>query len=249
MRIRWPTCASVLVLASCAAPHQIRDRSDFLAEAAREYRGESSERVIRAAEIVLKLSDPNDFEFRHSLNGFTGLRRYVIYAVLAAAQGREKWDLITEVTPGGVRASISVSEAGVASGGYSAQAYEGAMASVPLYRLFWARVDYMLGRRPDWVTCGEAAAELEKSNTNTSAALGGLCGPTSDGRDAPAPEPLPALARSAPPAPPPPSRGRGKQTAPSAAIRTPGTAAVAPAPAVALDPVLSESDRMMQMRN
>jgi hypothetical protein len=194
---RFLTIAAALTLAGCAAPHQIRDRSDFLAEASREYRGESNERVIRAAETVLKLSDPTDFEFRHTLNGFTGLRRYTVYMVIAAQQGREKWDFITENTSGAVRASISVSEAGVATGGYTAQAYEGAMASVPLYRLFWARVDYVLGRRPDWVTCGEAAAELEKTNTNTAVALGGLCGPTSDGRDAPPPEPFPPLVAQA----------------------------------------------------
>jgi hypothetical protein len=191
-----------LALTACAAPHQIADRSDFLAEATREYRGETNERVIRAAETVLKISDPADFEFRHTLNGFTGLRRYTVYAVIAAQQGREKWDFITENAPGAVRASISVSEAGVASGGYTTQRYEHAMASIPLYRLFWARVDYLLARRPDWMTCGEATAELEKTNTNTAAALGGLCGPTSDGRDAPAPEPFPPMVAQAQVAPP-----------------------------------------------
>jgi hypothetical protein len=51
----------------------------------------------------------------------------------------------------------------------------------------------MLARRADWITCDEAAAEVEKTNTNTATALGGLCGPTSDGRNAPAPEPLPPI--------------------------------------------------------
>jgi hypothetical protein len=186
--------ACVLTLANCAAPHQIRDRSDFLAEATRTYENETRERVVSAAETVLKISDPNDFEFRHNINGFTGLRRYTIYAVLAAAQGREKWEFLTE--PAGsnaVRASISVSDAGRATGGSSTSPYEGVMASVPLYRLFWSRVDYMLGKRPDWMTCDEAAKAEESKNTNTLAALSGLCGPTSDGRDAPAPPPLQAL--------------------------------------------------------
>jgi hypothetical protein len=178
----------------CAAPHQITDRSDFLAEATRTYQNENRERVIQAAEIVLKISDPNDFEFRHTASGFTGLRRYVIYAVLASASGREKWEFVTEPVTGGVRASISVSEAGTSTGGYSSTPYEGVMASVPLYRLFWARVDYLLGRRPDWVTCEQAAALEQQKNTNTAVALGGLCGPTSDGRDAPAPQPLPRQA-------------------------------------------------------
>jgi hypothetical protein len=109
------------------------------------------------------------------------------------AAGREKWDFMTEPDPAGIRASVSISEEGTAASGYQRERYENAMASVPLYRLFWSRVEFMLSRRPDWVTCDQAAAALQTSNTNT-LALGGLCGPTSDGRNAPAPEPLPALA-------------------------------------------------------
>jgi len=188
------------MLAGCAAaPHQVRDRDDYLAEATRVFPGESRERVLKAAETVLKISDPADFEFRYTLTGFTGLRRYFIYAVLAAANGREKWDFMTEPDPTGLRASVSISEEGTATGGYSQNRYEGAMASVPLYRLFWSRVEYMLGKRPDWVTCDQAAAQLAESNTNSNSALGGLCGPTSDGRNAPAPEQLPPLARPASP--------------------------------------------------
>lgn len=192
-----------LALASCAAPHQIRDRSDFLAEGARDYPHESRERVVQAAEAVLKTSDPSDFEFRHTLNGFTGLRRYTVYAVIAAAQGREKWEFLTEPTAGGLRASVSVSEAGVASGGYSRTPYENQLASIPLYRLFWARVDYMLGKRSDWKTCDEANAELAATNTQSAEALGGLCGLTSDGRNAPPPPQLaPMVAAAAPPVAP-----------------------------------------------
>ena len=194
--MRTPILAACgLLLSSCAAPHQIRDRSDYLAEATRTYQNETRERIIGAAETVLKISDPQDFEFRHNINGFTGLRRYTVYAVLAAAQGREKWEFQTEpVGPNAVRASISVSEAGRATGGYSSTPYENEMASVPLYRLFWSRVDYVLGKRPDWIACDQAAKEEESKNTNTAAALGGLCGPTSDGRDAPPPPPLPPIA-------------------------------------------------------
>ena len=197
--------ALACLLAGCAsAPQQVRDREDYLAEASRVFPGETRERVVKAAETVLRVSDPNDFEFRYTLTGFTGLRRYFIYAVLAAANGREKWDFMTEVEPAGLHASVSISEAGTSSGGYVTSRYENAMASVPLYRLFWSRVEYMLARRPDWVTCEQAGAELASANTNT-AALGGLCGPTSDGRNAPAPEPLPPLVAGRPPVRPKPA--------------------------------------------
>lgn len=188
--MKWPFLGALLCLAACAAPHQITDRDDFLAEATRVYPGETRERVIRAAETVLKVSDPADWEFRDTLTGFTGLRRYTVYAVIVASQGREKWEFTTEETPPGLRAGLAISEAGTTYGNYSQTPYEGRMASIPLYRLFWDRVDYMLGRREDWVTCAAAEAEAAKTNTNQSSALGGLCGPTSGGRDAPPPEPL-----------------------------------------------------------
>lgn len=202
--------ALALSVAGCASSHQIVDRADFLAEATRTYNTESRERVIEAAQIVLRHSDPTDFEFRNSLNGFVGLRRYFVYAVIASASGREKWEFETEQpAPGVVKASVSVSEAGRAASGYSSSRYESAMNSIPLYRLFWNRVDYMLGRRPDWVSCDQAAAELKATRTSETS-LGGLCGPTSDGRNSPAPPQLPPakVAAVEPPSPPATTRRR-----------------------------------------
>lgn len=191
-RYSLATALVAFALSSCAAPHQIRDRDDFMAEGTRSFAGESPERIIQAAQAVMRQSDPQDFEFRNSLDGFVGLRRYTIYAVLAASQGREKWDF--QVKPEGktVRASLSITDAGDTYGGYSVRQYEEQMASVALYRLFWSRVEYVLGKRADWVTCDQAAAEAQATNTNTTSALGGLCGPTSDGRNSPPPERLTA---------------------------------------------------------
>ncbi|WP_126400020.1 hypothetical protein [Blastochloris tepida] len=188
----------LLMAGACATPHQIVDRSDFLAEATRTYAGETRERVIAAAETVLKISDPTDFEFRHTMNGFTALRRYVVYAVIASAQGREKWEFQVEAEGDRLRASVSISEAGVSHGGNSSTPYEGRMASVPLYRLFWARVDYVLGKRSDWLTCDVAAEQAKANNTNAAIALSGLCGATSDGRDAPPPPQMEPVKHSPP---------------------------------------------------
>lgn len=183
---------SCIVVAACAAPHRIVDRDDYLAEATRSYPAQDRERVIRAAEAVLKQSDPADWDFRYTAEGFTGLRRYFVYAVLASASGREKWEFNTELTnPATIKASISVSESGISSGGYSSRPYEGSMSSIPLYRLFWSRVDYVLGRSQTWTTCQEALDVLAAKNENA-LALSGLCGPTSEGRDAPPPPQMPS---------------------------------------------------------
>lgn len=191
----WP--ALLLVAFGCAQPAQIRDRSGYLAEASRAYPGEDKERLISAAEAILRQSDPNNIDVRYSPDGFTALRRYFIYAIIATQSGREKWDFSASNTAGGTRASLTITEAGVGSSAYSSAAYDRPMASVPLYRLFWGRVDYMLGRRPDWITCDQAQAELLSNSAPDT--LSGLCGPTSAGRTAPPPERLPALVIQAPP--------------------------------------------------
>ena len=65
-----------VVLSGCgAAPHVIADRQDYLAEATRQYPGEGKERVLAAAEAIIKTSDPNNVDMRYTGNGFTALRR------------------------------------------------------------------------------------------------------------------------------------------------------------------------------
>lgn len=182
------TAAVAFCLGGCMGPQMV-DRNDFISEGTRTYPGETRERVITAARTVLQASDPSDFEFHDGFTGFIGLRRFVIYAVIAASVGREHWDFQTEETPKAIRAAINVSEAGQTTGAYSVTPYDAKMGSVALYRLFWDRVDYMLGRRPDWVSCDQAEAAVKASGAG-SIALGGLCGPTSGGRNAPAPTPL-----------------------------------------------------------
>jgi hypothetical protein len=184
--------AMALVLAACgAAPPQIMDRQDYLAEATRIYQHESKERVLEAAEAIIRTSDPQNVDMRYTDDGFTAIRRYFIYAVIAAARGQEKWELHTEERPNAVEASLSISDEGTSASGYSAEHYDMSMNSIPLYRLFWKRMDYMLGRTADWPSCDEEKKLLEAQGTNAVSALGGLCGITSAERDA-VPQPLPA---------------------------------------------------------
>lgn len=180
----------IVALSACNSTHKIIDRDDFLAEGTRRYSGEDRERIIRAAEIVIKHSDPEDVEIRYSASGFTALRKYFIYAVVAASAGREKWEFAVEDAPGAKVATISISEAGENYGRYSSTPFENQMNNVPLYRLFWKRVDYVLGKRPDWSTCEQESYDLHVRSQSPDMALSGLCGPTSSGRNAPPPEPF-----------------------------------------------------------
>jgi hypothetical protein len=199
MRKTYLVAALAACVGACTPPPQIVDRSDFLAEATRTYQGETTERVILAAQRVLEQSDPKGFEFRNTLNGFEGLRKYFIYAVIASQSGRERWDFTADRDPNGaVKAGLTVSDAGASQSGYNHTPYDVQMASIPLYRLFWSRVEYVLGRNDNWQTCDEAELQFHDTKINPVVALGGLCGPTSHGRDGEPPERLAPLARSTP---------------------------------------------------
>ena len=117
---------------------------------------------------------PGSFEFSHGLNGFSARRPYFIYGGLASAFGREQWDIKTEQTPAGIRASASVFDAGDVHGGLAIGRYNDVAISPAVYRLFWSRVEFVLGRRPDWVTCRDAGQWLAGVNPVTG--LYGLCG-------------------------------------------------------------------------
>jgi hypothetical protein len=192
-RALW-IAALVASVGACAAPPQITDRSEFLAEATRTYQGETTERMILAAQSVLEQSDPKYFEFRNTLNGFSGLRRYYVYAVIAAQNGRERWDFTADRGPNGaVRAGLTIADVGASQSGYNRTAYDVQMASIPMYRLFWSRVDYVLGRSENWTTCEDAEVQFHDTKISPLVALGGLCGPTSHGRDGEPPERLAPL--------------------------------------------------------
>lgn len=197
MKMILAVSALALTLGGCGtAPVQINDRSDYLAEATRLYQNEDKERVIRAAETIIKTSDPTHVDMRYEGNGFTALRSYFVYAVLASQKGQEKWDFHIDEKPNAVEASLSISDQATVYGGYSAEHVEGSMKSIPLYRLFWKRMDYMLGRRADWASCSEEGTALANAGINAMAALSGLCGGTSYGKDT-VPEPLPTRAVTA----------------------------------------------------
>jgi hypothetical protein len=197
-------------VSGCAAAPQITGRDDFLKEATRTYQGETTERVILAAQRVLDQSDPKYFEFRNTLNGFSGLRHYQVYAVVASATGSDRWDFTAEREPAGIKAAVTITDVGAAQNGYTRTSYDAAMTSIPLFRLFWSRVEYVLGRSDNWQTCDDAVVQFYDTKISADIALGGLCGPTSHGRDNEPPERLPSLLKQPSAGAPAPKAARAK---------------------------------------
>jgi hypothetical protein len=179
---------AALPLAACMPAPKVESHAEWLAEATRAYPGERPERVISAAEAVLRHADPGDLAFDYRVGGFTAERKFLVYAVLAAAEGEDRWTFNASGAGDGAKANVALVERARVHGAGGARQVRSNRQQIGTFRLFYARIDYLLGRRPDWVACREAPAKLalppEAPGTE------GLCGLTLQGRDAPPPAPL-----------------------------------------------------------
>ena len=154
-----------------------------------------TEEALAAAARLLKLADPGEVQFQHFDSGFRVYRRWSIYMVLAASFGTDIWDVRTAPTEEGTgtrltvylsRTSSAVTGAPMttAAGDTSVTAITTPgtggvpVNSTAIYDLFWGRMDYLLGRRAEWMTCEEAKVRMKEGITY--GPLDALCSITTD---------------------------------------------------------------------
>jgi hypothetical protein len=197
---------SLCVVAGCAHPERTTSHADWTKEATRRWAGESKARVIAAAEAVVKHADPADTKLEYNRSGFTARRKFFIYAVIAAANGEDRWTFSASENLEGASAAVRIIQRGTTVAGQASQNFRDNQTMIGSLRLFYARLDYMLGKRPDWITCSEAVAKL--ALPREAPGLQSLCSITHQGSDAPAPNKLEArmskvkAGNSGPPEPP-----------------------------------------------
>ena len=175
--------AILLLLSGCAQKQLSRDESlavNARSEQARvrTYSGIPKEKIIAACEKALKASDSKYEIVRHTEDGFYAKRRWMMYVILAAASGEHHWKLsvieqgdnsIAELK-GWMGEGVSMAPFPISSAG----ANETNIFIAPsLYNLLFARIDYFLGLRKDWLTCD--AAQLTKDPLEVSDPFGPLC--------------------------------------------------------------------------
>lgn len=147
-------------------------REEWLQVTSREYLGVTIDQAVSAAEEVLRLADGDDFKIFHADDGFHATRNWTIYLVLAAATGTDYWRVTAQEIDGGVKLSVQVNTQSQAisampttSGAWAA--FTGPLAGRPvegtaIYDLFWGRMDYLMGLRPDWMTCEMARDRVKQ---------------------------------------------------------------------------------------
>jgi hypothetical protein len=181
--IAFACCA--LLAGGCTAAQRVTDHADWLKEATRMWPGETRARVIAAAEAVVKHADPRDTAVEYNHRGFTARRKFVIYALIASASGTETWTFSSAENEMGASATVRIIQRGTAQAGSRSESFRENQVYIGSLRLFYARIDYLLGRRPDWVACSEAVAKLSLPAGDPG--LQSLCSLTHQGREAPPP--------------------------------------------------------------
>ncbi len=174
-----------ILLSACARAERVTSHADWMREATRVWPGETKARVIAAAEAVIKHSDPRDIQVEYSRQGFVARRKFFIYAVIATADGEDRWTFHAAENAEGTSASVRLIQRGTATAGRVSERFRENQVYVGTLRLFYARIDYLLGRRADWIPCRDAVAKL--SLPAEAPGLQGLCSLTHQGADAPPP--------------------------------------------------------------
>ena len=187
------TAVVFVMLSGCAASRPDLTREEYLALVNRTYEDTSAEEGLAAAERLFRLADPRQVKFQHFDNGFRVYRRWSVYMVIAAAFGTDIWDVRAAPSGQGTKLTVHLSRTSsnitgvptpTAAGDTSATVITSPgtggvpVDSTAIYDLFWGRMDYLLGRRPEWMTCEEASARRKEGLTY--GPLDALCSVTTD---------------------------------------------------------------------
>jgi hypothetical protein len=190
---RVAVACAFLSLAACkTTPDLLLDEAAFTSTTTRRFPGETRERIVRAAEAVLRQSDPSR-QITTRTEGFASFKQFESYGFVVAEGGGDLWTVTSRDLADGAEAVVRLAPRNGAGPSGPAMSITEGRNPAPLYDLFWSRVEYVLGRRPDWTTCQGATARLQGSGQGPSA-IGALCASPGEGRAAPPPPVMEASA-------------------------------------------------------
>ena len=174
MRYLLMLCLIFSVLPGCAqqklTPEEIAaERTRQLAMITRVYPDKKPEEILLAADRIFRLAD-DDYTVSHGPTALQAQRPWMMYMVISAASGTDTW--VVETTPEGNGTKVMARHSGQSSSMMvspvvtsSGSAGFGAGTTMPIqnmttkpaiYQLFFARLDYFMGKQADWPTCRDA---------------------------------------------------------------------------------------------
>lgn len=161
-------------LTGCVTPRPPMSEAELEQVLTRDYPGRTAQDVMAAATRLWRLADGNDFRIKPGDNSLVAERDWVFHSQMVRIVGDDSWTLTVSETGGGVKARLSlltykrsttVSSFGMTPTTQTTPRIGGPVKGTALYDLFWARMDHLLGVRPDWMTCAEAEARVSSGAT------------------------------------------------------------------------------------
>lgn len=155
---------AVAIVSGCATTSMgPSSREDWDSTHVRTYENVTPRQVQDAAEQILKLAD-KDFTFEYPDSGLIATRKWMFYVVISASSGTDYWTVETKPEGAATRVVVRVTRAAstiMASPVIGGQGVASMASGTPgfpleqraLYKLFWDRMDYFLGKNPVWTTC------------------------------------------------------------------------------------------------
>lgn len=179
LRITTAVFAACAIAAGCSTPTRVQTIAEWESALTRDFPGKTRQQVMEASERLWRLSDADDYLIAPTEDGLQATREWSIFFVIGGARGWDQWSLKVKDTATGVSARVAVGQTSSDTGGMLMPGGGAAITNTPhqspiiggtaLYALYWARMEYLLGLRPDWMTCKQTDALIES---------GALWGPT-----------------------------------------------------------------------
>ena len=161
------------ILTGCSATSSGLTGDELYELTHRTYEGVSTHQVLDAVHRLLRLADGDDFTVYRSpsSNTLKASRNWMKYKGIYIEEGNDYWsvDVIENNGVVSVAAKVETEKWGMGLiGTYTSSPIE----TTALYDVFWARLDYLLGKRDEWMDCDEANARVDQGVTSgTNAAL------------------------------------------------------------------------------
>jgi len=145
--------AIAFLLAGCATAQLPQlSRQEWMALKTRTYHNVTSEQAYQAAERLLRLADPDDVKASYDADGrLRMVRTWAMWTGFfwVTQYGADIWLFDARPVADGTRMTVGVTRGGESG----AQPITGLDDDPGVYELFWARMDYLLGRSTVWLTC------------------------------------------------------------------------------------------------
>lgn len=170
---RTMSIAALLLITLAGCAQRTMSREEWLQASTRTYTDVSKEQFFAAAEQLFRLADGDDFQIAYpSADHMIATRHWTVYMVLAAAWGIDTWTVRATDEGDGLAASVAVSTGASSAapvmttgGDWTTTGVPGAggipVQGTAIYEIFWARMDYLLDKSPNWMTCAESIERVK----------------------------------------------------------------------------------------